>query len=95
MKLKNMFKRRLYTIKFKKDIICVRDNMYGTIDDYTVILTILELKEKYNFDIVSLVIEDQYNDSLLKIRCDRNDKDDILSDLCKKLSNTITNIRMR
>ena len=87
--------KKKYVISFEKLHKCI-DNI-GTvaiITDDCIIRTLYNLKEKYNFDVVSLELKDTF-ESLIKIQCEKDMKDKIFMEFCMMLSGKITKSKIK
>lgn len=73
-----MFKRKKYTMKFKKKYKMGEypGSWYEVADAY-LLAVLLGLKEKYQFDIISTKFKGFSDYSRIKIRCNQEDKQNI------------------
>ena len=87
-----MFKRRKFTLKFRKKYQFVDIGIWNEISDSSLLVLLFKLKEKYDFDIVSTNFKDSFNISSIVIKCNKEYKNKIFSEYCLALGGEIDNI---
>ena len=85
----NIFKRKKYTIRFKKSYQWVDFGNWKEVTDTHILYILSELQEKYNFEIVTAKLKDTVDESEIVIKCNKEDKNKIFMDFCMKLSRHI------
>ena len=90
----NIFKRKKYTIKFKKSYQYVSWGTWGEVADAYILYILSNLQEKYDFEIIAAKLKDTFNKSKVVIKCNRADKNKIFMDFCMKLSGQIENVKI-
>ena len=85
----NIFKRRKYTMKFKKKYHYVDWGAWSEVTDYYLLSVLLELQEEYDFEIVSTKFKNCFNFSRIKIKCNKEDKLKIFMTYYLRLGNDI------
>ncbi len=92
--MKYIFNRRKYTIKFEKAYQSAGwGSWYEVKDDY-ILQVLLDLQEKYNFEIISVQLREVFRQSKVIIKCKKKDKNKICMDFSIKLTNKIKKIAM-
>lgn len=84
-----MFKRRKYTMKFKKAYQRVDWDSWKEVKDSYLLSVLLELQEKYGFEIISYKFKGFTDFSYITIKCDKADKQKIFMEYCIRLDKQI------
>ena len=71
-----------YKIKFKKSYIEKDYWTWYETSDSALLSIFLKLSKKYDFSIVKTKFNDCFEDSIIKIKCKKEDKNKIFSDFC-------------
>lgn len=87
-----MFKRRKFTMTFKKSYQSLDFGRWQEVTDGYLMSVLLKLQEKYDFEIISTSFKDCFSNSHITIKCDKNDKQKIFMEYSMKLSKEITKI---
>lgn len=87
-----MFKYKKCILKFQKSCQPVDYMNYRMVTDSCLMSVLLELQEKYGFEIISTDFKDVFEDSNIKIKCKKEDKHKIFGEYCVKLGKQICNI---
>lgn len=87
-----MFKRRKFTLKFRKTYQFVDIGTWKEVTHGFLISTLVDLQKKYDFDIISTNLKDCFSNSYITIKCNKEDKCKIFSEYCSILSGEIENI---
>ena len=87
-----MFKTKRYTLEFKKRYQYVDWKSWKEVADSQLMSVLLELKSKYNFEIISTKFRDCFDNSYIKIKCNKEDKHKIFGEYCLRLSGNITDV---
>ena len=90
----NIFKRKRYTIRFKKSYQWVDFGSWKEVTDSHILYILSELQEKYNFEIIATKLKDTFNESKIVIKCNKEDKNKIFMNFCMKLSGKIEKIKI-
>ena len=87
--------KKKYVITFEKLHKCV-DNIgkVAIVTDTCIIRTLYDIKEKYNFDIISFELNDIF-ESKIKIQCEKDMKDKIFMQFCMEFSREITKTKIK
>ena len=86
-----MLKR--YTIRFAKTAVMQGDGQYE-VKDSTILATLLDLKARYDFEILDVDLDQPGITSKVVIKADKRHKDEILFKFSKVLEQYITSIKM-
>ena len=81
-----------YTLKFRKQYQVRGIGIWEEITDASLMNTLLKLREKYSFEIVSFKFKDCFSRSYIKIKCNKDDRCKIFCEFCLKLKGQITDI---
>ena len=81
-----------YELKFKKTYQPVDYMSWKEVSDASLINVLLNLQEKYDFDIVSTKFGNCYCYSWIRIQCKKEDKSKIFSEYCVMLDGKIESI---
>lgn len=87
-----MFDCRKYTMKFKKNYMDAALYGFDEVPDSYLTSALLELQEKYDFEIVSMKFNNCFNFSCIKIKCHKKDKQKIFMEYCMSLKDLICNV---
>ena len=90
----NIFKRKRYTIRFKKSYQWVDSESWEEVTDSHILYILSELQEKYNFKIITAKLKDTFDESQIVIKCNKEDKYKIFMNFCMKLSGQIEEIKI-
>ena len=90
----NIFKRKKYTIRFKKSYQWVDFRSWKEVTDSHILYILSELQEKYNFEIIAAKLKNTFDESEIVIKCNKEDKNKIFMDFCMKLSGQIEKIKI-
>lgn len=88
----NVFKRKEYTMNFKKSYIPTGNFSWKEVTDSYLLSVLLEVQEKYGFEIISYKFKDCFGISHITIKCNREDKQKIFIEYCIKLNNYIREV---
>lgn len=92
--MKNIFNRRKYKIKFEKAYQTAGcGSWYEVTDDY-ILQVLLDLQEKYDFEIISVQLRETFHQSKITIKCKKEDKNKIYMTFCTKLAKNIEKVTM-
>lgn len=87
-------RKRKYTITFTKSYISKGWGVHTEVTDDCIISTIVQLKEKYDFGIISVKLQDSFHKSKITIKCTKEDKYLILKDFVGILGKLIDNVHI-
>ena len=87
-----MFKNKRCKLKFRKTYQYVDWGSWKEVKDAYLISVLLELQSKYGFEIISTKFQDCFNDSYIKIKCNKEDKNKIFGEYCLRLNGQIEDI---
>ena len=90
----NIFKRKKYTIRFKKTYQWVDSESWEEVTDSYILYILSELQKKYNFEIITAKFKKAFDESEIVIKCNKEDKNKIFMDFCMKLSGQIEKIKI-
>ena len=90
----NIFKRKRYTIRFKKSYQWVDSESWEEVTDSHILYILSELQERYNFEIITAKLKNTSDESEIVIKCNKEDKNKIFMDFCMKLSGQIEKIKI-
>ena len=90
----NIFKRKRYTIRFKKSYQWADSESWEEVTDSHILYILSELQEKYNFEIITTKLKDTFGESQIVIKCNKEDKYKIFMNFCMKLSGQIEEIKI-
>ena len=90
----NIFKRKKYTIRFKKSYHWVDSESWEEVTDSHILYILSELQKKYNFEIITVKLKNTSYESEIVIKCNKEDKNKIFMDFCMKLSGQIEKIKI-
>ena len=90
----NIFKRKKYTIKFKKSYQWIDFGSWEEVTDSYILYILSELQKKYNFEIITAKLKNTSDESEIVIKCNKEDKNKIFMDFCMKLSGQIEKIKI-
>ena len=89
-----MFKRKKYTISFEKSYQLMKYSNLTKVTDAHILHTLLNIQDKYDFEIISIKLKDALYRSKIVIKCDKEYKNKIFIDFCIKLSGQIEKIKI-
>lgn len=87
-----MFNRKKYKLKFRKSYQYVSWGTLKEVTDSALLNVLAKLQEKYNFEIISTKFKDCFDDSFVKIKCDKKDKNKIFGEFCNELNRKIERV---
>ena len=90
MEVRNIFKRKKYTLKFEKAYQATGWSSWEEVTDACLLATLLKLQEKYEFEIISYQFKECFSVSYITIKCDKKDKQTIFMEYCMMLNKRIT-----
>ena len=90
----NIFKKKKYTIRFKKSYQYVNFGSWKEVTDSHILYILSELQKKYNFEIITAKFKKSFDESEIVIKCNKEDKNKIFMDFCMKLSGQIEKIKI-
>lgn len=94
MGVKNIFKKKKYTIRFKKSYQWVDRGIYKEVTDAHILSVLLDLQKEYNFEIIATQLDDTMHESKIVIKCNKEDKNKIFIDFCMNLSGKIEKVKI-
>lgn len=89
--MKIRFKKAKKNIKYINAYL----NKWNEIEDSSIVRVLNEIKDKYNFEILNVSIEDANDYSLITISCNKEDKFDIFAIFCEILGEHVTEVEMK
>lgn len=84
-----LFKYGKYTMKFKKTYKYVDHDSWKEVTDGYLMSELLDLQEKYGFEIVSTSFKNCFDYSYIQIKCNKDEKTKIFGEYCSRLSGHI------
>lgn len=87
-----MFKYKKYILKFRKSYQYKGLGTWSEVKDVYLMLILLTLQLEYDFEIISTEFRSFYEDSYIKIKCKKEDKNNIFGEYCLRLNKYIGNI---
>lgn len=87
-----MFKQKKFTLTFRKAHLNSNGYSWKEVTDNKLLVTLLELKEKFNFDILKTSFKDGFDTCKVTIRCSKEDYALIFSAYCLILGDYIDHI---
>ena len=87
-----MFGNKKYTLKFYKAYRHVDSRSYREVTNACLLSSLLELQERYDFQIISAELRDCFGESSITIKCKKEDKNKIFTEYCIKLDKYIDRI---
>ena len=87
-----MFKRKKFTMTFKKSYQSLGYGRWKEVTDGCLMSLLLNLQDKYDFEIISTNFKDCFSNSRITIKCDKSDKQKIFMEYTAKLNGEITKV---